>query len=170
MTLDKLMKKFANGDESAFEEIYNQTQKTVYYIALSVVKERYLAEDVMQTVYLNVLKNAKQDRAGTNAAAWIARITKNEALNLIKKRGRISYMDERVNVKLFGTGQADDYGLLVDLARKILPQDEFAILMLVAAAGYKRREIAEMLDMPINTVTWKFNKATEKMRNALKEN
>lgn len=170
MTLDKLMKKFADGDESAFEEIYNQTQKTVYYIALSVVKERSLAEDVMQTVYLNVLKNAKQYRAGTNAAAWIARITKNEALNLIKKRRRVSYLDERVNVQLFGTGHTDDYGLLVDLARRILPEDEFAILMLVAAAGYKRREIARMLDMPLNTVTWKFNNATKKMRVSLKEN
>ena len=170
MTLDKLMKNLANGDESAFEEIYDKTQKTVYYIALSVVKERGLAEDVMQTVYLNVLKNAKQYRAGTNAAAWIARITRNESLNLIKKRGRVFYMDERVNPRVFGTGQADDYGLLIDHARRILPEDEFAILMLVAAAGYKRREIAEMLEMPLSTVTWKFNQATEKMRSSLKEN
>ena len=77
MTLDKLMKKLSGGDESAFEQIYAQTRKTVYYIALSVVKERALAEDVMQNVYLSVLKNASQYRAGTNALAWIARITRN---------------------------------------------------------------------------------------------
>lgn len=170
MTLDKLLKRLSNGEEEAFEEIYTQTRKTVYYIALSIVKERSLAEDVMQNVYLSVLKNASQYRHGTNAAAWIARITRNEALKLMKSRGRVYYMDERANEKIFGTGRPDDYGLLIDLARRILPEDEFVILMLVAAVGYKRREIAEMLDMPLNTVTWKFNKATEKMRKSLKEN
>lgn len=170
MTLDKLMKKLSGGDESAFGQIYAQTRKTVYYIALSIVKERALAEDVMQNVYLSVLKNAGQYRAGTNASAWIARITRNEALKLQKSRVRVSYVDERENLKVFGTQQTDDYRLLIDLAKSILPEDEFVILMLITAAGYKRREISEMLDMPVPTVTWKFNKAIEKMRKSLEEN
>ena len=51
-----------------------------------------------------------------------------------------------------------------------MTEDEFAILMLVTAAGYKRREISGMLDMPVPTVTWRFNKAIEKMRKSLEEN
>lgn len=94
---------------------------------------------------------------------------KNEALNLKKKRGHEIYIDEKANLAVFGTAQTDDYGLLTDLARRLLPQDEFEILMLVAAAGYKRREIADMLGIPVSTVTWKFNCATEKMRKALKD-
>ncbi|MDE7300694.1 MAG: RNA polymerase subunit sigma-24, partial [Clostridia bacterium] len=82
MTLDKLMTRLSEGDKTAFEKIYSLTSKTVYYVALSVVKERSLAEDVMQSVYLNVLKFARQYRKGSNAKAWIARITRNEALNL----------------------------------------------------------------------------------------
>lgn len=170
MALDKLMKKLSGGDESAFEQIYAQTRKTVYYIALSVVKERALAEDVMQNVYLSVLKNAGQYRAGTNASAWIARITRNEALKVLKSRVRVSYVDERQNLNVFGTQQTDDYNLLIDLAKKILTEDEFVILMLITAAGYKRREISEMLEIPVPTVTWKFNKAIEKMRKSLEEN
>lgn len=169
MSLDKLMKKFSEGDESSFENIYALTRKTVYYIALSVVKERSLAEDVMQSAYLSVIKNAGQYRAGTNAAAWIAKITKNEALMLLKKRGRETYVDESENLGVFGTEQTDDYGLLIDHARRTLPRDEFAILMLVTAEGYKRREIAEMLDIPVATVTWKYNKALENMRKTLRD-
>lgn len=167
MTLDELMTKFAQGDDSLFEPIYRETQKTVYYIALSVVKERSLAEDVMQSCYLNVIRNKKAYRAGTNARAWIARIAKNEAIDLWRKRGREDSVDEREHLPAFGTTETDDYGLLIDLARKILPQDEFAILMLAAAEGYKRREIALMLSLPLATVTWKYLKAVKKLRNEL---
>lgn len=169
MTLDKLIKKLAEGEETAFAQVYAQTRKTVYYIALSVVKERALAEDVMQNVYLSVLKNCEQYRAGTNAAGWIARITRNEALKVKQSRVRVSYVDERQNPEMFGTKQTDDYGLLIDLAKRILTEDEFVILMLVTAAGYKRREIGDMLGEPVSTVTWKFNCAVEKMRKSLNE-
>ncbi|MDE7330313.1 MAG: RNA polymerase sigma factor [Clostridia bacterium] len=169
MTLDKQLKKLSNGDESAFEYIYGQTYKTVYYIALSIVKERQLAEDVMQSAYLNVIKNARLYVRGTNAVGWIARIARNEALNLMKKRGRVVYVDERENLHTFGTSSTDDYGLLTDLARRTLEEDEFTVLMLIATQGYKRKEISEILEMPISTVTYKFNRATEKMRKALED-
>ena len=49
MTLDEALGKLAEGNDAAFDKIYEETRRTVYYIALSVVRERMLAEDVMQT-------------------------------------------------------------------------------------------------------------------------
>lgn len=169
MLLDKQMKQLARGDVSAFESIYKKTQKAVYYTALSVLMDRSLAEDVMQTTYLKVIKSASSYRAGTDAVAWIKRICRNEALNLKKKRGHETYIDERENAAMFGTEQTEDYGLLVDLAKRTLPQEEFEILILVAAAGYTRREVAELKNIPISTVTYKLNCATGKMIKALQD-
>ena len=167
--LDKYIKKFIKGDESCFDEIYRQSKKSVYFVALSILKDKHLAEDVMQTTYLKVLKNINSYTVGTNALAWIVKIAKNEALNLKKTRMREETVDEYENLTLFGTKEPDKYGELTDLAKRILDEDEFSILMLVTACGYKRREIAIMLDMPIPTVTWKYNNALLKMRNALKK-
>lgn len=169
MSLDKQMKQLARGDVSAFESIYKKTQKAVYYTALSVLMDRSLAEDVMQTTYLKVIKSASSYRAGTDAVAWIKRICRNEALNLKKKRGHETYIDERENAAMFGTEQTEDYGLLVDLAKRTLPQEEFEILILVAAAGYTRREVAELKNISISTVTYKLNCATGKMIKALQD-
>ena len=169
MSLDKQMKQLARGDVSAFESIYKKTQKAVYYTALSVLMDRSLAEDVMQTTYLKVIKSASSYRAGTDAVAWIKRICRNEALNLKKKRGHETYIDERENAAMFGTEQTEDYGLLVDLAKRTLPQEESEILILVAAAGYTRREVAELKNIPISTVTYKLNCATGKMIKALQD-
>ena len=76
-------------------------------------------------------------------------------------------VDETETAALFGTTETDDLGLITDLAKKVLTEEEFTILMLVTVCGYKRREIGEMLEMPTPTVSWKYNNATAKMREAL---
>lgn len=169
MSLDKQMKQLLRGDASAFESIYKKTKRAVYYTALSILRDRSLAEDVMQSTYLKVIKSASTYREGTDVAAWITRICRNEALNLKKKRGHETYIDEREHASAFGTEQTDDYGLLIDLARRTLPQDEFEVLILVAAVGYKRREVAELMNIPLSTVTYKLNCATGKMIKALQD-
>ena len=169
MALDKYIKKFINGDASAFDEIYNQTRKSVFYVALSILRDKALAEDVMQTTYLRVLKNIRSYAIGTNASAWIIKIAKNEAINMKKVRMREQSVDEYENLALFGVNEPDTYGELTDLAKRLLADDEFSILMLVTACGYKRKEIGKMLDMPIPTVTWKYQNALLKLRNALEK-
>lgn len=169
MSTDKLIKRIINGDVSAFDLLYEQTRKSVYYVALSVLRDKRLAEDVMQSTYIKVLQNVSRYRLGTNASAWIVKIARNEALNMRKSLSREITVDAEQNSFLFDTECTDDYGLLIDLARRILPDDEFAVLMLAATCGYKRREIASAMDMPVATVTWKYNNAIEKMRHRLAE-
>ncbi len=169
MHLDKLLVSLAQGDKSAFQGIYEQTNKTVYYIALSVMRERALAEDVMQSAFLKVIERAGQYQAGTNAQAWIYRIARNEALNLKKKRARETSVDEYENLAMFGTEEQSEYGVLTEIAKNTLEEEDFLILILVAVQGYKRREIAEMLSLPIATVTWKYGRAVKLMKDALKK-
>ena len=169
MRLDGYVKKFINGDSSAFDEIYRATRKSVYYVALSVLRDGSVAEDVMQTTYVRVIKNIRSYVLGTNIAAWIVRIAKNEALNVKKVRNREELVDDfatRADVK---SHDPHGYGELIDLAKRTLTEDEFSILMLVSSCGYKRREVGKMLDMPIPTVTWKYKNAIGKMRAALEE-
>ena len=169
MALDKFIKKFINGDASAFDEIYNRTRKSVYYVALSILRDKALAEDIIQTTYIRVLKNIQNYTLGTNASAWIIKIAKNEAINMKKVRMREQSVDEYENLALFGVNEPDTYGELTDLAKRLLSDDEFAILMLVTACGYKRKEIGKMLDMPTPTVTWKYQNALLKIRKALEK-
>ena len=141
----------------------------VYYVALSILRDKALAEDVMQTTYMRVLKNIQGYALSTYASAWIIKIAKNEAINIKKVRMREQSVDEYENVSLFGVSEPDTYGELTDLAKRLLSDDEFSILMLVTACGYKRKEIAKMIDMPIPTVTWKYQNALSKMRTALEK-
>lgn len=167
MTLEEHLKLLGAGDHSQFDEFYRATKAMVYHIALGVLRDRALAEDVMQSCYLKAVSAAARYKAG-NAKAWLAQIARNEALNLRKRRQREEAVDVTESEPLFGT-QADEYGAVTDLARRILPEAEFTILMLAAADGYKRREIAAMLQMPIATVTWRYRRALTVMKRALEE-
>ena len=166
MSLDEALKNIAAGNMSAFDVLYEETKRTVYYIALSVVRERSLAEDVMQNCYLKVILNAAKYKKGTNAAAWIAKIAKNEALDVRRRRQREHSVDTAESEHLFGTYEMEESPSLLGLAKRILKEGEFAVVMLVSE-GYKRREIAHMLQIPIPTVTWRYNQAIKKLRQAM---
>ena len=166
MSLDEQLQKLAAGDRTAFDPLYEETKGTVFYIALSILGDRSLAEDVMQNCYLKVLRYAGNYRAGTNAAAWIAKIAKNEAIDLRRKRKREHLVDTAESETLFPTYEMDASPRLVDLARSVLKDGEFAVVMLVAE-GYKRREISKMLSIPLPTVTWKYHNAVKKLKHAL---
>ena len=109
----------------------------------------------------------RKRRSTTSPSAWIGGIARNEALNLRKKRAREISVDGTASAALFGTARPQDYGLLTDVARRTLSEGEFTVLMLAAADGYKRREIAAMLGVPLPTVTWRYHRALAKMRAAL---
>lgn len=167
MSLDECLQRLARGDDSGFEEFYRATKGMMYHIALGVLGEKSLSEDAMQSAYLKIVSNAARYRPGSNPTAWAARIVKNEALNLKKSRMREYFVDEQENLALFGA-RPDDYGLLTDVARRTLSEEEFTVLMLAAVDGYRRREIAAMLGVPIATVTWRYQRALHKLRHALK--
>lgn len=151
---------------SAFDGLYEATKGTVFYIALSILRERSLAEDVMQSCYLKVLRYAGKYKQGTNAAAWIGRIAKNEALDVKRKRQREHLIDVSENESLFPTYEVE-HSHLIDIAKQVLKDGEFAVVMLVAE-GYKRREIAHMLQIPVPTVTWRYNQAIKKLQHAIR--
>ena len=73
-------------------------------------------------------------------------------------------MDE-LEARLAEPGLYDD----PERAAKLLKEDEYEILMLCQVAGYRRREVAQMLGMPIGTVTWKNNEALKKLKAHLKK-
>lgn len=168
--LEKKVAQYRAGDGRAFDYIYESTNRTVYFAALYILRDKAAAEDVMQETYLRALAAIESYAAGTNFTAWLARIAKNLALNHIKKRERETTTDftDEAEIRKYGTHETE-LPYIFDLAAKVLAEDEYEILMLCQVAGYKRREVADMLGMPVATVTWKNNNAIRKLKEHLKK-
>lgn len=158
---------YKSGQTSAFDFIYENTHKALYFKILYYVKDKMCAEDIMHDAYLKALGSLSSYASGTDFLAWLCTIGKNLALNFLEKRRREVFTD--FSEPLTSDGVQSEPPYVFEVARKALAEDEYQILMLCQVAGYKRREVAKMLNMPIGTVTWKNNQALKKLKKYLIE-
>ena len=166
--LEQKVAALRGGDRSAFDAIYGQTNRPVYFAILYIVRDKMYAEDLLQETYVRALRALSSYAPGTNFTAWLARIGKNLALNHLRRAKREIATDFETDSWKYGT-QETQLPYVFDAAAKILSEEEYEILMLCQVAGYKRREVAAMLDMPIGTVTWKNNEALKKLKKYLEK-
>lgn len=171
MTSDRLerhVSRLKEGDAGAFDYIYEHTHRAVYFAVFYILRDKMLAEDVLQETFVRALSAVGQYRAGTNFTAWIVSVGKSLALTLLKKRGKEVATDFNADPHSLGTSETE-LPFVFDLAAKVLSEEEYEIVMLCHVAGYKRREVAEMTGMPVSTVTWKNNEALKKLKAALQQ-
>ena len=166
--LERHIERLKAGDGGAFDYIYDQTHRSAYFAILYIVKDKMHAEDLLQETFVRALKNLHQYSAGTNFAAWLCSIGRSLALNFLKKNAREIPTDFDADARKYGAEEMKSSDLF-DLVAKLLAEDEYEILMLCQVAGYKRREVAAMLNIPIGTVTWKNNEALKKLRRYLEK-
>lgn len=168
--LEKAMISLQKGDGNALANIYSLTSRGVFTFVLPILHDYQLAEDVMQDTYVACYDHIKDYRPGTNPRNWLLTIAKNSALTQLKKRNReVSYDFSEDNHPdgVYYLGDIDSP--TIALANKILPEDEFNIVMMYAIGEYKHREIAQFMHLPLGTVTWKYSNALKKMKKALSE-
>ncbi len=164
--LDILLCRIAQGDNAAFETLYEKTKRGVYAFLYTYFHNAADAEDGMQTVYLKVKQGIGGYRAGTNPSAWLLQIAKNHALNELAKLNRVK-TEGLTEIAVSYEPSEDD--TVTELMQRILSEEEQRIVTLHVLWNYKHKEIAEMLGCPVGTVTSKYKRAIEKLKKALKE-
>lgn len=166
--LEFCVKRFKSGDKESFNYIYDATYKPAYFSVLYVVRNKRVAEDVLHDAYLKAMQNIDKYKDGTNFIAWLCTIARNTAINELKKSKREVLTDFNEASYKYGVAEAE-VPYVFEIAAKCLPEDEYKVIMLCQVAGYKRREVAEMLNMPVATVTWKNNKALTTLKEILEK-
>ncbi len=153
-------------DRGALEELYYRTSASVYGFALSVLKNTQDAEDVMHDLYLLVWSAAEKYRADGKPMAWILTVTRNlcfQKLREYRKRSDIPQEDWEAYVSSNVNMSADDKLILFECLKN-LSDEERQVVMLHAVSGFKHREIAKLLRMPLSTVLSKYNRAVKKLQ------
>ena len=166
---DGLISEIAQGNMEAFHSLYQQTAEGVYGFALSILKNKYDAEDVLQETFLLVHSNAAGYNPQGKPMAWILTIARNLSLNKLKAHSKVTELQDNIS------GEGNDFLDIANLEHKfvlkaafeILSDEERQILMLHAVGGMKFREIASVLVLGINTVLSKYHRAIKKMKQKL---
>lgn len=163
--------KLKKGDDTSLSYIYQLMHRQVFFMAFSILKDYQLSEDVMQNTFINVKNNISQYKSNTNGKAWIITIAKNMALRLYQKRKReigLDYLENSYAVSNQYQDQIEN-SVVLKKAITILTDEERQVVFLNVINGYKHREIAEILNLPLGTVLWIYSKAMKKLRRELED-
>ena len=80
-----LIAEIANDNVSALDELARLVSARMLSVAVSVLRNKSLAEDAVQDSFIKIVDNAAKFKAGTNGYAWICKIVQNTALNILRK-------------------------------------------------------------------------------------
>ena len=165
-----LLPRVGQGDTSALEALYVQTERAVYALALSILRDPEEAQDVTQEVYLKVRAAAHLYVPQGKPLAWLFTITKNLCRDVQRTRGRTDQAPEGLEDDARFSYVSDPTDRLVlEAALKALGDEERQVVLLHAVSGLKHREIAQDLGLPLSTVLSRYNRALKKLKRHLTE-
>ncbi|MCC2258644.1 RNA polymerase sigma factor [Intestinimonas sp. CLA-AA-H199] len=165
-----LLPRVGHGDRAALETLYVQTEKAVYALALSILRDPEDARDVTQEVYLKVRAAAHLYVPQGKPLAWLFTITRNLCRDLQRSQSRDGQSPEDLeNDARFSYISDPTDRLVLAAALKTLGDEERQVVLLHAVSGLKHREIAQDLGLPLSTVLSRYNRALKKLKRYLTE-
>ena len=124
--------------------------------ARSVTRHREDADDLVQIAVERALKHLDQWQDGTRLDSWLFRIMKNAWIDEVRARGRrdevLAPAEAGEHVGFSETGSRD-IRLSIETAMGRLPEDQRMAVSLVLVEGLPYKEAAEVLDIPVGTLT-----------------
>lgn len=167
--LENYLSKIASRDSDALAALYQETSASVYSFALSILKNTHDAEDVLQDSYITIYSSASSYQPHGKPMAWILTITKNLCLMKLreyKKKSDIPPEDWEPYLTANPGITAEDK-LILSQCMRALSDEERQIVVLHAVAGFKHREIAALMSLPLPTILSKYNRAVKKLKKHL---
>lgn len=153
-----------NRDDESFEHIYQMTKRAVYAMVFSVIKNHVTTEDVMQDVYMKMIAKIHQFKEGSNFYNWILQIARNTAIDYYRKDKKQQHLDiNDYDTVLVSKDQRPDEEEYMTRILEVLDEEERIIVLLKVVDEMKHRQIAKIVNKPIGTVIWIYQKAIKKM-------
>jgi RNA polymerase sigma-70 factor (ECF subfamily) len=177
-----LISAYIQGDSKSFETLLNRSKSKVYTTIYLIVKDRYVAEDLLQETYikaLDVINQGKYNEEG-KFLPWIVRIAHNMAIDHFRREKRYPkiVLDDGSplwNSFQFSEESSEDKQLKEDLVVNIkkliekLPDEQREVLVMRHYEELSFHEIANLTNVSINTALGRMRYALINLRKMLEK-
>ncbi len=185
---EQLVKLFLqNKDEEGFNEIVNRYENKIYALALRITHNPSEAEEVLQEVFLTILKKLGTFREESKFSTWLFRIASNASCMRLRVEGKryeneanlrdyASYDDSGTfkGVQLKDWSDRPDEVLLsregieiIEKALSELPEYSRIVFHLRDIEGFSNKEVAEILSISLTAVKSRIHRARLFLRDRL---
>lgn len=172
-----LIDRFLEGDESAFNLLFEKYKRKIYLIAYRLLGNHEDANDITQETLIKIYKELKNFRNESSLYTWIYRITINLSLNLLKKKKLRSFFDfEEVDEWLFKDDRQspelsfreNELSNKIQEALKKLPEKQRTVFTLRYYDELSYEEISEILGTSVGALKANYFHAVNKLQKELK--
>jgi RNA polymerase sigma-70 factor (ECF subfamily) len=173
-----LIKRVADGDQSALATLYDSTSRLVFGLILRVVSDRSTAEEVLLDVYTQVWRQAKTYDTGRGAPlAWLMTIARTRGIDRLRAgkhehQNKESLESIREVTATTPSPEADTVSSerrqLVRSALEALSSEQREVIELAYYSGLSHSEIALQLGQPLGTVKTRTRLGMMKLRDMLR--
>lgn len=156
------------GSAAAFETLVRQHQAMVFSLACHFLGDRCAAEDLAQDVFLELFRNLERITSPSHLRFWLRKVATNRCIDRIRSR-RSSELSLEVLPDRAAPCEERDV-LLGEHVRRVLgelPTHARAVMILRYQEDMDPSEIAQVLEMPVNTVKSHLRRSVDMMRTRL---
>ena len=161
----QLIKKIKQRDEEAFELVYRKYESLIYYIAISITKNKEDAEEIVQDTFLNMFKSIDTYEEKNKFKQWLMQIARNLSYNKVsrnKEKNNIS--DDEYILNTASNSDSIDYVLTI---KKTLDEKSSYIVICKIIYNFSFKEIAIDLNMTVNQVQGIYYQSLKKLKKVL---
>ena len=163
--IHNIFQKIKSGEKTAIEELYVKYQKLVINISFSIVKDKNIAEEISQMIFLKILQSPIENIPNNNELSWLYTITKNQTIDYLRKQHNDIDIDTIYDIpdkdnKINEIIDRNTYNKMIDGLEK----KEKEIVSLKVLTNFTFKEIGLILGMPTATVQWKYYKSVHTLK------
>lgn len=161
-----LLARVARGDGAAFRELYDCFADRVFRYALTLLRNRHLAEDVLQETMIAVWKGATTFAGRSQVSTWIFGIARHQAYRLLRDEAKGERMASEP-VSFPDPAPVVEREKRVQRAVAALPPEQREVVFLTFYEGLPYGEIARLQEVPEGTVKSRMFHAKKKLAEVL---
>lgn len=157
---ESLVKQFANGDMKAFDNIYSTFNQKLQKFIFTLIKTESDTEDIVQEVFVKVWENREKLKKYSSLDSYLFSIAYNTTISLLRTRVKenkyvefIKSVQIEVDEPDFVEGfNSDEMNEKINLLIEKMPPRQREVFKMKYFQNCSYKEIAETLDISINTV------------------
>jgi RNA polymerase sigma-70 factor (ECF subfamily) len=173
--LAQLLSRSALGDRAAFADLYEATRSKLFAVSLRIVRERSLAEEVLQDSFVSIWKHAGDYAQAKSApSTWMTAIVRNRSLDVLRRPREDADIDDVLTANLVDESASPLRTLEERRAAHSLGDclgeleaDERQSIALAFYHGLSHSELADHLRRPLGTVKTHIRRGLLKLRQCL---
>jgi RNA polymerase sigma factor (sigma-70 family) len=181
---EELVKLFQNGDVKAFEILFGRIKDDVFTYIYSHVQDEDEANDIFQETFFKVINSLKKSHYNEEGKFknWVFRIAHNLIIDYYRKNNKMGVVSgEGEKISLFSSAKLADHKnietqiISIQINKKVkdllkyLPEEQREVVIMRHFVGMSFKEIAENLDISINTALGRMRYALINLRKIIKK-